>query len=385
LSVASVEGVSQSRRISSLYRPELDALRFFAFFCVFIHHVLPRSAREYQQHLGPTLSRLLASITNAGSFGLCLFFVLSAYLISELLIRERLRTGTVHIKSFYTRRMLRIWPLYFFGVGIGLLWAVLSGVRKDVTRFLSYLVLAGNWYCTKNGWTRNPMVPLWSISIEEQFYLLWPAIARKTGEKGMYTVCAIMLADASGWLFYLTYTHATPDWSIWANTFVQFSMFAAGVLLALSLRGNVLSVNASSRILLALAGLGAWFISAYFLHCKDLNVRPTAIQLNLGYLLVALGCVSLLCACLGLGQAVPAALVYLGRISYGLYVFHLLALWIAETLLTRHVHQYAVRIVATGIAGFLLTVAMAAVSYRYLETPFLRLKEKFSYIKTRPV
>ena len=383
--VGSVERVSQSRRISSLYRPELDALRFLAFFCVFIHHVLPRSTREYQQHLGPTLSRLLASIANAGSFGLCLFFVLSAYLISELLIRERLRTRTIHIKSFYTRRVLRIWPLYFFGVGIGLLWAYLSGVRKDVTRFLSYLVLAGNWYCTKHGWTPNPMVPLWSISIEEQFYLLWPAIARKTSEKGMYIVCAIMLADASGWLFYLGYTHATPDWTIWANTFVQFSMFAAGVLLALILRGNVLSVNISARIFLGLAGLGAWFLSAYFLHCKDLNVRPTAIQLNLGYLLVALGCVLLLCACLGLGEAVPAALVYLGRISYGLYVFHLLALWAAEKLLTGHVHQYAVRILATGIAGFLLTVGIAAVSYRYLETPFLRLKEKFSYIKTRPV
>lgn len=376
--------VVQSTRVSSFYRPELDALRFFAFFCVFVHHVLPRSARDYHQHLSWKLSDILAAIANAGSFGLCLFFVLSAYLISELLLRERERTGTVHIKSFYTRRILRIWPLYFFGIAIGISWALFSGVRKDVTRFLSYIVLCGNWYCTKYGWTGNPMVPLWSISIEEQFYLLWPAVSRKASATGMYVVCLIMLADAVCWLFYLSHSHASPDWTIWANTFVQFSMFAAGVLVTLLLRGNELPLTSLTRTGLCLAGLAAWFVSAYYFHCKDPNITTTALQSNCGYFLIALGCICFLCACLGLGTAVPFPFVYLGRISYGLYVFHLLGVWMADKLLTQHIHQYVARILATGILSFLLTVLLAALSYRFLETPFLRLKEKFSYIKTRP-
>src|ERR1019366_7648286 len=87
------------------YRPELDALRFFAFLAVFLHH-------------GPSYG-LFDLVTRAGGFGLSMFFLLSAYLITELLFREREQTGTIAWKLFFTRRALRIWPLYYAALAGG--------------------------------------------------------------------------------------------------------------------------------------------------------------------------------------------------------------------------------------------------------------------------
>jgi peptidoglycan/LPS O-acetylase OafA/YrhL len=82
------------------YRPELDALRFFAFLAVLVHH-------------GPSSTGIFNLASHAGGFGLSMFFLLSAYLITELLFREREQTGTIAWRLFFTRRALRIWPLYY--------------------------------------------------------------------------------------------------------------------------------------------------------------------------------------------------------------------------------------------------------------------------------
>jgi peptidoglycan/LPS O-acetylase OafA/YrhL len=86
---------------ASFYHPELDALRFFAAASVFLLHAFLKSAG------------LLFLVTGSGAYGVDLFFVLSSFLITTLLLRERDTTGTVDIRAFYVRRILRIWPLYF--------------------------------------------------------------------------------------------------------------------------------------------------------------------------------------------------------------------------------------------------------------------------------
>ena len=96
------------------YHPELDALRFVAFLAVFIHHALPRDASLYIANgLSPAVTQWLLTAKEAGAFGLDLFFALSAYLITELLLREHAQRGSFSIPAFYVRRALRIWPLYF--------------------------------------------------------------------------------------------------------------------------------------------------------------------------------------------------------------------------------------------------------------------------------
>ena len=99
----------------TFYRPELDCLRFFAFLFVFISHAFSISTDYYIQLGMPgELAAWVRAAVGSGGIGVVLFFVLSSYLITELLIREHTRRGSLDIKAFYIRRALRIWPLYFF-------------------------------------------------------------------------------------------------------------------------------------------------------------------------------------------------------------------------------------------------------------------------------
>ncbi|HYX52309.1 MAG TPA: acyltransferase family protein, partial [Candidatus Limnocylindrales bacterium] len=102
-----------SRSFERFYRPELDALRFFAFFGVFVFHAAPHERAFYDAAQAPHwLSSFLISSFGAGAYGVDLFFALSAYLITSLLLREREHLGEVDVRGFYVRRILRIWPLY---------------------------------------------------------------------------------------------------------------------------------------------------------------------------------------------------------------------------------------------------------------------------------
>ena len=104
------------------YQPELDGLRFYAFLGVFIYHTLPSQALFYRRlHL--PLPELWAAIAKSGASGVDLFFALSAFLITSLLLRERQETGNISLRLFYLRRILRIWPLYFAVLALGIVLA----------------------------------------------------------------------------------------------------------------------------------------------------------------------------------------------------------------------------------------------------------------------
>ena len=163
-----VERAALPRGSKSFYRPELDCLRFFAFLAVFVHHTMPRQIDFYIAHHLPTA---LSNVAYAGSFGVDLFFCLSAFLITELLLREKEEVGYLNVKAFYIRRILRIWPLYFAFVlfSFGLTF-VDRNQHFSVSQLTMFLLLAGNW---ASAFTviSSVVAPLWSVSIEEQFYL----------------------------------------------------------------------------------------------------------------------------------------------------------------------------------------------------------------------
>ncbi len=105
---------SPTNRAAPFYRPELDTLRFFAFFYVFLCHGLAGRPEEYTRLGVPSeLALWISGILQSGANAVGLFFVLSSYLITELLLRERARTGRIDVRAFYMRRTLRIWPLYY--------------------------------------------------------------------------------------------------------------------------------------------------------------------------------------------------------------------------------------------------------------------------------
>jgi peptidoglycan/LPS O-acetylase OafA/YrhL len=110
-------GQQKSQRF---YRPELDTLRFFAFFGVFVFHIILNEAFFYQSHhfLFPAIVPTVCAVAGAGAYGVDLFFALSAFLITTLLIREEEVRGTIDTSAFYVRRILRICPLYFFFIAV---------------------------------------------------------------------------------------------------------------------------------------------------------------------------------------------------------------------------------------------------------------------------
>jgi peptidoglycan/LPS O-acetylase OafA/YrhL len=373
---------------SRYYRPELDVVRFIAFILVFIYHELPTEpdARFYSVFKG--LTSVLYAISNACGYGLSLFFTLSAFLICELLLREREKTGTVKIKQFYIRRILRIWPLYYLGVAIGAAIALLPGShRSEIIDMGWFSIFMGAWYGSIHGPTANPMGPLWSISVEEQFYLFAPWIVKRLNRKFLYGFCAALILVANAWLFYLGKVRAADN-SIWFNSFVQFECFAAGILLCLVLRGQLPRLTMWSRVALLTGSLSCWLYAGYGLHARFVDPgNPGPWALICGYALAALGCVLLLLAFLGVSpKLLPGWAIYLGRISYGLYVYHRFAAYITSKLLIGHLASFKSPLyLLKGVLALGLTFLMAELSYRYFETPFLQMKKRHTVIQSQPV
>jgi peptidoglycan/LPS O-acetylase OafA/YrhL len=120
--------------------------------------------------------------------------------------------------------------------------------------------------------------------------------------------------------------HADADAVIWTNSLVQFEMFAAGAALALYLCGTTPRFRAKTRLSLVAVSISMWLASTYWFRAKYVGPASSGPSLVIGYLFVASGCATALLSVLGITRSFPSPLVYLGRISFGLYVFHLLAI-----------------------------------------------------------
>jgi len=367
------------------HRPELDVVRFLAFLLVFFHHVYPRI--YVQEHLGEFIAvlghsglRVFMSCANACGMGLCLFFTLSAYLITDLLLKERSKFQAISIRKFYIRRMLRIWPLYGVGVTIGLALAAMGHHASDVTRFEWYLLFVGNIYCAAHGWSGNPMTLLWSISVEEQFYLVWPWAMRWLSIRNLAICAGCFIAAANAALFILGERAAATDFTIWANSFVQLEMFAVGILLALA-KKSIAGLSAWLGYLMIFAGPVLWFGACFLFRIKppaEGSESVTSFALMLGFGLGALGCASVLHGFCVVGPScMPRWASSLGKISYGLYVWHLFMLVVARGFISSLAGSVPL---ALG-----LTILTAQLSYSLIERPFLRLKSRFEVLHSSVV
>jgi peptidoglycan/LPS O-acetylase OafA/YrhL len=389
------------------YFPELDVLRFFAFFAVFLCHVAPAGPAFYENN--GALGRLGAS----GAFGVDLFFTLSGYLLTSLLLRERDETGDINLRAFYARRTLRIWPLYYFSLALAFLLtripaSVIAAPPLLGDLFLpihpaSYFFMAIFLFNFNfgNSLGTNPtlfMTHLWSISVEEQFYLFWPWFVRYVPRRRIVVIPIVMIAVACIARAISTplklHEPAANMAPVWTNTFTRLDPIAVGILIALAPR---LNPRPALRLVLVLVGFAAWQFAANYCALPDHQL--SILQISLGYPAVALGSGAFLLATLGAKSLRPSSalvrsLVYLGKISYGLYVYNQIANFTARLLLFRGVLDRM--LVPVGlpswiavpvylILAFGFNVALAAASYRWLEAPFLRLKERFTRVPSRAV
>lgn len=361
--------MEMNAKSSYWYHPELDILRFGAFLMVFIFHATGEK---------------FASVCAPGAFGVDLFFTLSAYLITEILLREQRRTGTFNLGAFYMRRALRIWPLYFVFLLLTFLFAqpLLGTEDFPWSARVMFIFFVGNWQFLLGRPVRTIASLLWSVCVEEQFYLTWPLLLRRWGQKLPWIGAGLLLiSTAYRLLLYLHGPFARPIDTYWKNTFVHMDPIVIGSLLAFVLKGKAPSLSGTIRLCVGTGGILGILTAGWF-------GAPYGGRALLTYPLAAVSCGAILISVLRPMTARKPGMfgrsrIHLGRISYGLYVFHAACLVYATKIaLAGHLPaEWLLR--RTG--AFLLTVLAAECSYRFLELPFLRLKRRFSAVESSPV
>jgi peptidoglycan/LPS O-acetylase OafA/YrhL len=356
---------------------------------VFVFHTVPHDPNFYLRHhfLSPAVVPLVCAGSAAGAFGVDLFFALSAYLITVLLIREKEVRGRIDVKAFYVRRILRIWPLYFFMIAVAALVPFWDRTQKLGWSYIAgYLLLVGNWVSTWKGLPHSIANHLWSISIEEQFYLAWPLALRGMSRRQLVFAVAGLLLLANGVRTCLVFSHVLGA-SIAYNTFARMDAIALGILVAYIWGDEAPKLSLLDRSSLAFCSLALWCIVASYAKLDVQTEVAPVLGTLLGRPLVAVAAAGLLIAVTGAPTAgarilANSVLSYLGKVSYGLYVYHMAGLLIAGYFFsTSSVGEF----VAQFVFGFLLTVLFSIISYRWLESPFLRLKERFARVRSRPV
>ena len=332
------------------YLPELDSLRFFAFLSVFVaHNTKPGFVHHFTGH------------------GVDLFFALSAYLLTELMLREKEQNGRLDIKAFYTRRALRIWPLYFgFLSAVFVIWCVVGIPGIPAATFPVFA------FCLRETFSTSLVLPssmvivsLWSISLEEQIYLLWPHLVQRLSRR------SIAAAGAAFWFALIVgrlQIFADGRGVFWLALLTHLDSVACGIVIA-----GLLSPATKLPCGLFCFGIAAWaFGSSY-----EYVANPAPIPMTLAFAAIGAGSGALLLSVIKVAWLRNSVTVYLGQISYGLYIFHGAALLLGTAAFGRKPVSCIVALAAT--------IAIAAASYRWFERPFLRLKKRFQRPPSRPV
>lgn len=336
----------------------LDGVRAVSIAGVLMHHFLPGMNGL------PMLSR--------GFLGVDMFFVLSGFLIVTLLLRERDRTGGVSLKKFYARRSLRIFPLYYLVILIvtGMVALFDRGAFSweahgpALPYLLTYTI---NWTTVD----ARALDVTWSLATEEQFYLVWPFIIATFSERGARVAAVGGLALNVVAAFALIGYSPRPIIMDMTYAPILFGVVLAHVL-------HDLAGFTRARRLLGQRGASlAW--GALILILVNLpNGDITGLHRTVIHLAMTAWLTSLLVREDGLGHGLFRLPVVrrAGAISYGLYLWHMLALTVAL--------RVAPEGPVSALVATIVTVVVAELSFRFFEQPFLRLKKRFE-VRARAV
>ena len=346
--------VKLQKRLALSRIPALDGLRAIAVFLVVFYH--------FNVLLSPA------------SLGLMMFFVLSGFLITWLLLRENDKQGAISLRGFYRRRTLRIFPaFYVYWVGTVLL-LLLTGREVLWPQAVSSFFYAANYYNAINGDPGTAFSHTWSLAIEEQFYILWPVVfirLRNDLSKMTRFLCCTILAV---WLhrLVLCFVFEVDQGYFYSAFDTRLDQLMVGCLLAVALRRGVMTSfwkAACSNLLLPLGVCLLLLSSIYFGDILTPRYRDV-FGFALEPILIAVLIVQVIwLSSLPLMKWIEwPALRYLGRISYSLYLYQQVTVSLVRNIMEGQSEMLQL-IIAVAV-----TVIAAALSYHLIERPFLRLK-----------
>ena len=366
---------------SNVSIPRLDVLRALCFLMVFGCHAFYTDDPAINQH--PVWRAVISPLFSNGAVGVNVFFALSGFLISYLLIREKTTFGNIHVPKFWLRRVLRIWPLYFAVVVIGFVLfpmakSALGQPVGDNGSVWSFLFFYNNLPMA-HGFTTDSSIlsVLWSIAVEEQFYLVWPLLLFALPVRGFPWAFAVVLLLSMVFKF----TADTVQLRTW-HTFSCMGDLATGALaacIAASERGARWVASWKWPAVLAIHLI--WIL----LYVPQTGFAPPLTEVLDPVLFAFLSTAVILYQGFGgptfLRMREFPVLVRLGRISYGLYCLHMVAILLVLQLLSlAGLHGFWVSAVLFPCTALVLSILFASISHRFLETPFLRLKDRFAFI-----
>jgi peptidoglycan/LPS O-acetylase OafA/YrhL len=339
--------------------PQLDGLRAIAVLLVLLTHF-------WGYRVSP---EILDRFAAAGWIGVDLFFVLSGFLITSILWDSR--DSPRYFVNFYARRTLRIFPIYFLVLAfVFIAMPIASRLPDTISRDAwMYWLYLGNFALAAGGWQLFVLDITWSLCIEEQFYLVWPALIRRLTLRNMVIFCAVIIVVTP----LVRLALWSPERWMWVHmmTPLRADSFAVGALLAVLLKNGV---RVPARTVMALcAPLLVGLVA--FGHFR----RGSMLVCTVGYSLTSI--VSGAAVVLAMNSRALAfkPLVHIGKVSYGVYLYHpivfmfMSSLFAAGGLAANNVPLMLFQLVVLAAA----TVGAASLSYAILEKPLLRLKRFF--------
>jgi peptidoglycan/LPS O-acetylase OafA/YrhL len=344
--------------------PAFDGLRGVAILAVVLYHCIPRLQ-------GTGLEKFIIW----GWSGVSLFFVLSGFLITGILLDSG--ASSSFYTNFFARRSIRIWPVYWL---LLFLYYFFFPLLFSGYRWMLHGIAAAPWIVMllliHNLWPvalPGAIGPTWALAIEQQFYLIWAPIARRTPPRWLLAVAFAMLATSP--LVRLFFgRHLTPT-----NTLIHLDGLAVGSVIAIALRVSGWSPREWKWVAGAALAVGAMGITLMLHHGSALTDTLLAIGFG-GMLLAAL-----------LGQTAPhpgvycralttRPLLFLGKISYGLYVTHILVFSVLGGYVDKPLDRFGIpgnlAIVAIRLA---VSIGFATLLWYRFEKPILGLKRYFNF------
>lgn len=365
--------------MTKLYFPNLNGVRFLAAFGVIVHHV-----EQYKYVLGEPNFWHIPFFDQVGKICVVLFFVLSGFLITYLLLTERDRTGRIDVPAFYVRRALRIWPLYYLLAGLGLfvfphlevfyLPGFTEAVRDDFGKKIVLLALILPNLVTV---PIPGIYQLWSIGVEEQFYLIWPLLMKYLRHPlvACLTVIGGYFSVKFGLLPLLGEAmHHSQSFQMISQIWHKFSidcMAIGGIAAWLLYRGD----ETFRRIVFSPLTQVVVYVTTGLL--VGFGVVLPYVNFEVYGVLFAVLLVNLAANPKSLLNLENPVFHYLGKISYGLYMYHLVAIALAHFVARRLAPGSDLLLHGLSLA---LTVGLAAVSYEFFESRFIRLKLHFTTV-----
>ena len=373
---------------TKLYFKNLDSIRFFAAFIVFVEHAVS-PAYKYLPIQGTYFMKIL-NVFSDGGIGVSIFFVLSGFLITYLLLCEYELNSKISLKNFYMRRILRIWPLYFFVVLFsffiypllknfgGMNNSLSSSVMYYFTFLSNFDVIHVHKYFTGNDALSQNIT--WSVSVEEQFYLFWPLLFVFLQKKyWKFSIFSVIICS----LLFRIY-HFNDTIVLYYHTFSVLIDLGLGAIMAYLIKSHqkikLFFENISTRTHILLFSFSFGMI-LWGNRLFDFDFGPAIVRFFISFsfaLIISAQAFTTKLSILNLGRlSFPSTW---GKYTYGIYLLHpiIITFWDVVYRVIGIPKTGFISLFSIALFSFVLTLVISKFSFLYFESKFLALKERFT-------